>query len=180
MIAAVNAEFDDYRKEHPGIMTGIGIAMAIIGSIIGTGIAKLIASYSTGTLARLILRSGVVKASKDQIDEVKRVLSGYIRNQGSLDDAPGRREVFGMFDRGVVLCGERGYEHRFTFSQFVGYVLENEAVTRYGFGGAVRNVFTYFSKFGCPNGILDMHTGRILYNNGFNLPWNGYITYRSF
>jgi predicted outer membrane repeat protein len=35
LIAAVNAEFDDFRKKNPGIMVAIGISAAILGSIVG-------------------------------------------------------------------------------------------------------------------------------------------------
>jgi len=54
LIATVNKEFDDYRKEHPGIMTGIGIAMNIAGMIAGYGVAHLISRYYTGTFAKLL------------------------------------------------------------------------------------------------------------------------------
>jgi predicted outer membrane repeat protein len=56
LIKSVNKEFDDYCKEHPGIIWVIGFAMNIIRALVGFGIANVIARLGVGLLASIMRR----------------------------------------------------------------------------------------------------------------------------
>jgi CRISPR/Cas system CMR-associated protein Cmr5 small subunit len=67
LIKYVNKEFDDYCKEHPGIIIVIGLAMTIAGILVGSVIGNAIAKFAFGAIAAI--ETAASEANPESIPE---------------------------------------------------------------------------------------------------------------